>query len=74
MAGALGSIVALAVTVHGLFDRPSKPEGTVAMKVLSTTPLTYGGWMTHERVPTQGVPVADRRTPGRLIAYDVTTH
>jgi hypothetical protein len=72
VAGALGSIVALAVAVYHLIPRPG-PEGTVAIKVLSTSPMTYGDWLKHENVRMPGVPAARLRTPGRFMLYDVST-
>jgi hypothetical protein len=72
VAGAVGSIVALAVAVYHLIPRPG-PEGTVAIRVLSTSPMTYGEWLKHEGVRMPGLPAARRRTPGRFILYDVST-
>lgn len=72
VAGALGSIVALAVALHHLIPRPG-PEGTVAVKVLSTSPMAYGDWLKHENVRIPGLSTARRQTPGRFILYDVST-
>jgi hypothetical protein len=72
VAAALGSIVALTVALYHLIPRPG-PEGTVAIRVLSTSPMTYGDWLKHENVRIPGLSAARQHTPGRFILYDVST-
>ena len=75
VAAALGSIVGLALTIRGLLDPPAKSAGTVEMKILSTTPLTFGDWLRSmpEPVLTDRFSAAQLKQPGRMIAFDVTT-
>jgi hypothetical protein len=72
LAAALGSILALAASLGGLFSG-SPPGEVTTFQLQPLQPLSYGEWRQHEHVSNAGVAAAQLETPGRLIAYDLDT-
>jgi hypothetical protein len=72
VAGAVASILALTGSVRAMFA--GGPEGKVkVLEIQDVTPLTYGGWVVHERGNRKDVPPEQVSLPGQLIAYRVVT-
>ena len=72
LAAALGSILALAASLGGLFSGSAPGEVTM-FQLQQLQPLSYGEWRQHEHVSNAGIAAAQLDTPGRLIAYDLDT-
>ncbi len=70
-AAAIAGVLALGTTVFSWFG--SEEAKITSLELGRVTPLTYGEWRDHERVPRDGVPEQQLRAPGKMIAFDVET-
>lgn len=68
---AVGGTLALGTQVFAWFDSPEAK--VTSLELGRVTPLTYGEWRDHERIPRAGLPAEQLRTPGKMIAFDVET-
>src|SRR5690349_23088289 len=70
-AAAVAGILALGTQMFTWFD---SPEGKItSLEIGRVTPLSYGEWADHERVPRDTLPADELPKPGRMIAFDVET-
>jgi hypothetical protein len=69
LAGTVSAVVALGTDVFSWFGH--EDAKITSLTIGGVTPLTYGEWRTHERVPLDGVPADQLAATGRMVAFDL---